>query len=309
MEQSESADRQRSLLLEMLQQSRWPQLAGRARRRVAGSLERAMAVLGRDDEPLAAAAPGGRAGDVAFVVLVGAVTAFGLWRLVSYTVSHSGLGVYATALGLGFLTFLRVAFLVAVSTLIWVPVGVRIGQSPRLARTAQPVVQVLASFPANFLFPFATLLFINTGISLNIGAVLLMALGSQWYILFNTIAGAMAIPTDLREAMDNLRITGWQRWKRLIIPGIFPFYVTGAITASGGAWNASIVAEIVTFRDKTLTAKGLGAYIAQAFSATDPGHVARVLAGVTVMSLYVVGVNRLVWRPLYGLAERRYKLD
>ncbi|MEA2534819.1 MAG: NitT/TauT family transport system permease protein [Actinomycetota bacterium] len=309
MEQSESADRQRSVLLEMLQQSRWPQLAGRARRKVAGSLGRAMAVLGRDDEPLAAAAPGGRAADVAFVVLVGAVTAFGLWRLVSYTVSHSGLGVYATALGLGFLTFLRVAFLVAVSTLIWVPVGVRIGESPRLARTAQPVVQVLASFPANFLFPFATLLFIHTGISLNFGAVLLMALGSQWYILFNTIAGAMAIPTDLREAMDNLRVTGWQRWKRLIIPGIFPFYVTGAITASGGAWNASIVAEIVTFRDKTLVAKGLGAYIAQAFSATDPGHVARVLAGVAVMSLYVVGVNRLVWRPLYGLAERRYKLD
>jgi NitT/TauT family transport system permease protein len=309
MELSESADQQRSLLLEMLQQSRWPQLVGRARRRVAGSLERAMAVLGRDDEPLAAAAPGGRAGDVAFVLLVGAVTAFGLWRLVSYTVSHSGLGVYVTALGLGFLTFLRVAFLVVVSTLIWVPVGVRIGQSPRLARTAQPVVQILASFPANFLFPFATLLFIHTGISLNIGAVLLMALGSQWYILFNTIAGAMAIPTDLREAMDNLRIVGWQRWKRLIIPGIFPFYVTGAITASGGAWNASIVAEIVTFRDKTLIAKGLGAYIAQAFSATDPGHVARVLAGVTVMSLYVVGVNRLVWRPLYGLAERRYKLD
>ncbi|MEA2590940.1 MAG: NitT/TauT family transport system permease protein [Actinomycetota bacterium] len=309
MEQSESADRQRSVLLEMLQQSRWPQLAGRARRKVAGSLGRAMAVLGRDDEPLAAAAPGGRAGDVAFVLLVGAVTAFGLWRLVSYTVSHSGLGVYATALGLGFLTFLRVAFLVAVSTLIWVPVGVRIGESPRLARTAQPVVQVLASFPANFLFPFATLLFIHTGISLNFGAVLLMALGSQWYILFNTIAGAMAIPTDLREAMDNLRVTGWQRWKRLIIPGIFPFYVTGAITASGGAWNASIVAEIVTFRDKTLTAKGLGAYIAQAFSATDPGHVARVLAGVAVMSLYVVGVNRLVWRPLYGLAERRYKLE
>jgi NitT/TauT family transport system permease protein len=214
-----------------------------------------------------------------------------------------------TALGLGFLTFLRVAFLVAASTLIWVPVGVRIGLSPRLARIAQPVVQILASFPANFLFPFATLFFIHTGISLNIGAVLLMALGSQWYILFNTIAGAMAIPTDLKEVMDNLHITGWQRWKRLIIPGIFPFFVTGAITASGGAWNASIVAEIVNFRNKTLIAKGLGAYIAQAFSATDPGHVARVLAGVTVMSLYVVGVNRLVWRPLYRMAERRYKLD
>jgi NitT/TauT family transport system permease protein len=309
MEQSESADRQRSVLLEMLQQSRWPHLVGRARHKVAGSVGRAMAVLGRDDEPLAVAGPRERAGDVAFVVLVAAVTAFGLWELVSYTVSHSGLGVYATALGLGFLTFLRVAFLVAASTVVWVPVGVRIGQSPRLARTAQPIVQVLASFPANFLFPFATLFFIHTGISLNIGAVLLMALGSQWYILFNTIAGAMAISTDLREVMDNVHITGWKRWKRLIVPAIFPFYVTGAITASGGAWNASIVAEIVTFRNRTLTAKGLGAYIAQAFSATDAGHVARVLAGVTVMSLYVVGVNRLVWRPLYGLAERRYKLD
>jgi NitT/TauT family transport system permease protein len=309
MELSESADRQRSVLLEMLQHSRWPQLVGAARHRLAGSVGRAMAVLGRDDEPLAVAGPQGRTGDVVFVVLVAAVVAFGLWRLVSYTASHSGLGVYATALGLGFLTFLRVAFLVAISTLVWVPIGVRIGQSPRLARTAQPVVQILASFPANFLFPFATLLFIHTGISLNIGAVLLMALGSQWYIVFNVIAGAMAIPTDLREAMDNLRITGWQRWRRLIIPGIFPFYVTGAITASGGAWNASIVAEIVTFRDKTLVAKGIGSYIAQAFSATDAGHVARVLAGVTVMSLYVVGVNRLLWRPLYGLAERRYKLE
>jgi NitT/TauT family transport system permease protein len=309
MELSESSDRQRSVLLEMLQHSRWPQLVGAARHRVAGSVGRAMAVLGRDDEPLAVAGPRGRAGDLAFVVLVAAASAFGLWKLLSYTVSHSGLGVYATALGLGFLTFLRVAFLVAISTLVWVPIGVRIGQSPRLARTAQPVVQILASFPANFLFPFATLLFIHTGISLNIGAVLLMALGSQWYILFNVIAGAMAIPTDLREAMDNLRITGWQRWRSLIIPGIFPFYVTGAITASGGAWNASIVAEIVSFRNRTLVAKGVGAYIAQAFSATDPGHVARVLAGVTVMSLYVVGVNRLVWRPLYGLAERRYKLE
>ena len=309
MELSESSDRQRSVLLEMLQHSRWPQLVGAARHRVAGSVGRAMAVLGRDDEPLAVAGPRGRAGDVAFVVIVAAFSAFGLWKLVSYTVSHSGLGVYATALGLGFLTFLRVAFLVAISTLVWVPVGVRIGQSPRLARIAQPVVQILASFPANFLFPFATLLFIHTGISLNIGAVLLMALGSQWYILFNVIAGAMAIPTDLREAMDNLRITGWQRWRSLIIPGIFPFYVTEAITASGGAWNASIVAEIVSFRNRTLVAKGVGAYIAQAFSATDPGHVARVLAGVTVMSLYVVGVNRLVWRPLYGLAERRYKLE
>jgi len=232
-----------------------------------------MRVLGEDTGSVGAG-PGGRrrAGDAVFLAVVTGAVGFGLWQLVSYTIAKSGLGVYVTALGLGFVTFLRVVFLLVVATLVWVPVGVKIGQTPRLARTAQPIVQVLASFPANFLFPFATLFFLETGISLNVGAVLLMALGAQWYILFNTIAGAQAIPSDLREAMDNLHIRGWQRWKRLIIPAIFPFYVTGAITASGGAWNASIVAEIVTFRGKTLTATGLGAYIAKAFSATDPGH-------------------------------------
>jgi len=309
VEQSESAEAPQSLLLNLLHRSRWPRVAGRARRRIAGACSRAMRVLGEDAGPIGAA-PGARrrAGDVAFLVVVTGAVGFGLWQLVSYTISRSGLGVYATALGLGFVTFLRVLFLLVVS-IVWVPIGVKIGQTPRLARTAQPVVQVLASFPANFLFPFATLFFLDTGISLNVGAVLLMALGAQWYILFNTIAGAQAIPSDLREAMENLGIRGWQRWRRLIIPAIFPFYVTGAITASGGAWNASIVAEIVTFRGRTLTATGLGAYIARAFSATDPGHVARLLAAVAVMSCYVVGVNRLVWRPLYGLAERRYKLD
>jgi NitT/TauT family transport system permease protein len=269
-----------------------------------------MRILGTDEGFIGPASGARRrAGDVAFWIIVAGAAGLGLWQLVGYTISRSGLGVYATSLGLGFLTFLRVVVLLAVSTLIWVPVGVKIGSTPRLARVAQPVVQVLASFPANFLFPFATLFFLQTGIGLDAGAIVLMALGSQWYILFNTIAGAQAIPTDLREAMDNLRIAGWQRWKRLVIPAVFPFYVTGAITASGGAWNASIVAEIVEFRGKTLTASGLGAYISQAFSATDPGHVARLLAAVSVMSLYVVSVNRLVWRPLYGLAERRYKLE
>ena len=310
LEQSESADTARSILLDLVHHSHWPQLVGRSRRRLAGRLERAMAVLGRDDEALVVGeTTRSRAGDIVFWLVVGALVAFGLWQLVSYTVSHSGLGVYGTALGLGALTFVRVVVVLVVSTLVWVPVGVRIGQTPRLAKTAQPVVQVLASFPANFLFPFVTLFFLRTGISFNIGAILLMFLGAQWYILFNTIAGAMAIPSDLREAMDNLRIHGWQRWKRLILPAIFPFFVTGAVTASGGAWNASIVAEIVSYKHQDLVTNGLGAYIAQAFNATDPGHVARVLAGVAVMSVYVVGVNRLVWRPLYGLAERRYKLE
>jgi NitT/TauT family transport system permease protein len=168
------------------------------------------------------------------------------------------------------------------------------------------VVQILASFPANLLFPFATAFFIAAGISLNVGGILLMSLGAQWYILFNVIAGATAIPTDLREAMDNLGVRGWQRWKRLIIPAIFPSYVTGGITASGGAWNASIVAEVVTYGGTTLTATGLGAFIAQA---TETGNFPEILAGIAVMSLYVVGLNRLVWRRLYRLAESRYSLD
>jgi NitT/TauT family transport system permease protein len=191
------------------------------------------------------------------------------------------------------------------STLVWVPVGVKIGMSPRLARYAQPIVQIFASFPANFLFPFFAALLVATGISLNWGGIVLMALGAQWYILFNTIAGASSIPSDLREAMDNFGVRGWQRWRQLILPGIFPAYVTGGITAAGGAWNASIVAEIVTYGHHTLIATGLGAYIAQA---TASGAFAKTLTGIVVMSVYVVGLNRLVWRRLYRLAETRYSL-
>jgi NitT/TauT family transport system permease protein len=155
------------------------------------------------------------------------------------------------------------------------------------------------------LFPFFAAFLIATGISLNVGGIVLMALGAQWYILFNTIAGAMSIPSDLREAMDNFGVRGWQRWRRLIIPGIFPAYVTGGITAAGGAWNASIIAEYVTYGHHTLVATGLGAYIAQA---TVNGEFAKILTGIVVMSIYVVGLNRIVWRRLYRLAEARYSL-
>jgi len=147
--------------------------------------------------------------------------------------------------------------------------------------------------------------FIATGIGLNIGGILLMAMGAQWYILFNTIAGASAIPSDLREAMDDFDVTGWQRWRRFILPAIFPYYVTGGITAAGGAWNAAIIAEVVTYNHQTLIASGLGAYIAQA---TTKGDFPEVLLGVAVMSLFVVLVNRLFWRRLYHLAETKYSL-
>jgi NitT/TauT family transport system permease protein len=216
-----------------------------------------------------------------------------------------GLEEIGQVLLMGLATFARVALLLALGTVIWVPIGVAIGFTPRLARLMQPVVQFLASFPANFLFPFATIVFINIGLSLNIGGILLMSLGAQWYILFNTIAGAMSIPNDLREMTRNLGIRGWQQWRSLIIPGIFAAWVTGGVTASGGAWNASIVSETVSWGDTTLTAYGLGAYIA---GATKEGDWPRIVLGVGFMAMFVVILNRLVWRRLYHLAETKYRL-
>jgi len=222
-----------------------------------------------------------------------------------FVLTTVGFAEVAHVIRLGFLTFLRVLVLLAFASLVWTPIGVAIGFHPRLAQVLQPVALFLASFPANFIFPFATLAFIRWHVSLNIGSVLLMALGAQWYILFNTIAGAAGIPTDLREMADDIGLHGWNRWRRLVLPGIFSAWVTGAITASGGAWNASIVSEVVSWGATTLTASGLGAYIADA---TGRGDWPRITLGVGIMSLYVVGANRLVWRRLYALAQRKYRL-
>ncbi|WP_105967882.1 ABC transporter permease [Streptomyces geranii] len=304
-EQSEATEVQRSVVLDFLRRSHWPQLLGRVLRPVGRGLGRAGRLLGTDDRPLTVDPARRRTGDVVFTLVAGGLILWGLTDLGRYLYDRTGLGVFGEPLLLGLATLTRVLILVALATVVWVPIGVKIGFSPRLTRIAQPVVQVLASFPANFLFPLAVWFFLKTGLSINIGGTLLMALGAQWYILFNSIAGAMAIPTDLREAMDDLGVVGWQRWKRLIIPGIFPSYVTGGITASGGAWNASIVSEVVTFGGTTLTATGLGAYIAKA---TESGDYPHLIAGVAVMSLYVVGLNRLLWRRLYRLAEARYSL-
>jgi NitT/TauT family transport system permease protein len=182
---------------------------------------------------------------------------------------------------------------------------VAIGFQPRLARLLQPLVQFLASFPANFIFPFATLFFIHAHVPIGWGSILLMALGSQWYILFNSIAGSQTIPSDLREMADDVGLHGLQRWRKLIIPGIFSAWITGGVTASGGAWNASIVSEVVSWGGTTLKADGLGAYIAEA---TSQGDWPRIALGIGLMSLFVVGLNRIFWRRLYGLAERRYHL-
>jgi NitT/TauT family transport system permease protein len=207
---------------------------------------------------------------------------------------------------LGVLTLLRVAAMTVIATLVWTPIGVWIGLRPRVARIAQPLAQIAASFPVNMTFPFIVAFFIAAHISINWGSVLLMALGTQWYILFNVIAGAMAIPTDLREASALFGLPRWESWKTLIIPAIFPFWVTGALTATGGAWNASIVAEVASWGKDRLVADGLGAYIAEV---TEKGDQPAIYFSIIVMAIFVVLINRLLWRRLYDLAERRFKLD
>jgi len=207
---------------------------------------------------------------------------------------------------LGVLTMLRVVAMTVLATLIWTPVGVWIGSKPQVARLAQPLAQIGASFPVNMTFPLVVGWFVAANISIDWGSILLIAMGTQWYILFNVIAGAMAIPNDLKEAAQVNGLRGWAKWRTLILPAIFPFWVTGACTAAGGAWNASIVAELATWGSTTLRADGLGAYIA---GVTRSGETPLIIASIAVMSLYVVLMNKFIWRPLYAFAERRFRLD
>jgi NitT/TauT family transport system permease protein len=203
-------------------------------------------------------------------------------------------------------TLLRTTAALAIGVAWTVPLGVAIGLRPRWARRAQPVVQMVASIPALALFPALLLILIGLPGGLNFAAVALMLLGTQWYLLFNIIAGAMAIPTDLREAAAVYKLRGWRRWKNMILPAIFPWLVTGMITATGGAWNASIVSEYVSFNNHVYQTRGLGAVIASAAAA---GNFALMLAATLAMAAVVVAVNRLVWRPLYHMAEQRFHLD
>jgi NitT/TauT family transport system permease protein len=203
-------------------------------------------------------------------------------------------------------TFLRVNVTLLLGALWTIPVGVAIGFSPRLARIAQPLAQIAASVPATALFPVVLLLLIRVGGGLGVGSIVLLLLGTQWYILFNVIAGAIAIPTDLKEAASVFGIRGWERWRKLILPGIFPFLVTGMITASGGAWNASIVAEYFHFKGLTYSTVGIGAIIS---AATDAKNFNLLLASTIALAAVVVTTNRLVWRRLYRLADTRFKLE
>jgi NitT/TauT family transport system permease protein len=213
--------------------------------------------------------------------------------------------LHEAALGLG-ATFLRVNLALLIGALWTIPAGVAIGLNPKLARIAQPLAQIAASVPATALLPVILLLLIRVGGGLGLASIVVLLLGTQWYVLFNVIAGAMAIPTDLKECCSVFGIDGIQRWKKLILPGIFPYLVTGMVTASGGAWNASIVAEYFHFKGHIYTTTGLGATISQA---TDSGNFDLLLAATMLMAATVVTVNRLVWRKLYGLAETRFRLE
>jgi NitT/TauT family transport system permease protein len=239
----------------------------------------------------------------AVVALVGG---WAVWTIYSYLSASLKLHDLLMAFGLGLITLLRVLALIVVASLVWVPIGVWIGLRPVWSRRIQPVAQFLAAFPANVIFPFAVMGIVAWRLDPNIWLSPLIILGTQWYILFNVVAGASALPNDLKEAAGIFHMRSWQRWRDFILPGIFPYYVTGALTASGGSWNASVVAEVVSWGHTKLEAAGLGAFISKA---TDAGDFPRLALGATVMSVFVIILNRTVWRPMYAYAEKNLLLN
>jgi NitT/TauT family transport system permease protein len=245
------------------------------------------------------------AADALFLVMMAAALGWALWLIYQFAADVLTWRELLHAFGLGLLTLVRVVVLMIVATLVWVPVGVWLGLRPIWGRRIQPLAQFLAAFPANLFFPIFVVLIVRFSGNPEIWLTPLMILGTQWYILFNVIAGASVFPGDLQEAARNFRVGGWLWWRRVILPGVFPYYITGAITASGGSWNAAIVAEAASWGNIKLQAHGLGSYIAQA---TAEGDTGRVVLGVALMSGFVVAFNRLLWRPLYGYATRRLTL-
>jgi NitT/TauT family transport system permease protein len=249
---------------------------------------------------------GSMAIDAVWFIAIAAGAVFAAWKIIDYVAAGVGWADVFNVFELGSFTLTRVVVLIAVASLIWVPIGVEIGLRPHLAEKIQPLAQFLAAFPANLLFPVFVVTIVHFELNPDIWLSPLIILGTQWYILFNVIAGTMAYPNDFREAATNFRMRGWQWWRQVMLPGIFPYFVTGAITASGGAWNASIVAEAVSWGDTKITAHGLGAYIAEN---TAAGDYPKIVLGIAVMSLLVTLFNRLLWRPLYAYAEERLRLD
>jgi NitT/TauT family transport system permease protein len=258
-----------------------------------------------DAPPIQAVDRPKRSLDLLWVSLVVVAVVLGLWHLVAGLITETSMHEALHVCGLAVITMLRVFILIALASLVWVPIGIWVGMRPRAAQIVQPIAQFMAAFPANLLFPIAVYGIVEWKLNPDVYLSPLMILGTQWYILFNIIAGASSIPAEMRFAAANLGVTGWLWWRKVALPAVLPFYVTGAITASGGSWNAAQVAELATWGHTEVRARGLGSYIAQA-AAADNFH--QIVLGVGVMSLFVVIINRVFWRPLYYYAERKYRL-
>jgi NitT/TauT family transport system permease protein len=308
VEQSTSGDASTSPVLEILRGS---ELVAQTRRALGPALRRldAWLTLVTDRSARQPFDPRRAARRRALGVVVGGAALVGtIWGLVAAIHALAGLNSadWNILVRSAAATFTRTGIALVIAVAWTVPVGVAIGMNPRWAQRAAPIVQTIASVPATAVFPVLLLVLLQLPGGLNVAAVALMLLGTQWYVLFNVIAGASAIPSDLREAARTFRLSGFQRWRRLILPAIFPYLVTGMITATGGAWNASIVSEYVSFGGKKISTTGLGAVIAEA---ADNGNGRLLLAGTLVMALVVIATNRLLWRRLYRLAEVRFRLE
>jgi NitT/TauT family transport system permease protein len=306
VEQVESTDTSRSWVLNLVQHS--TALAKIRQKTVRPLAERLLLHFARkhtEEIPETSASPV-REWSARIVILLALLgIGYGVMRVAIILSGLQASEVHQAALGLG-ATFLRVNLALFLGALWTIPVGVAIGFNPRVARIAQPIAQIAASVPATALLPVILLILIRLGGGLGLAAIVVLLLGTQWYVLFNVIAGAIAIPADLKECCGIFRIRGIERWKKLILPGIFPYLLTGLVTASGGAWNASIIAEYFHFKGRIYTTTGLGATISQA---TDAGDYKMLIAATMLMAATVVTVNRLVWRKLYGLAETRFRLE
>ena len=304
--QSASDEERKSAILTLIRHSHADEVISKLFSPIREWLELATRPFGRTGAKWPRKASARKLGDLIFNIVTIVLILAAAAQMLYFVATRTGLQEFATAGVLGVLTFARVAVLIFVSSLIWVPIGVYIGVNPKISRIMQPVVQILASFPANFIFPFAMMWFMAWHIDLGWGSIILMALGTQWYILFNVIAGASAIPDDLREMTRSFRLNRVLKWKTLVLPAIFGSWCTGGITAAGGAWNASIVAEIVEYGKNHMATQGLGAYIT---NATTVGDSVKTLVGVTVMSLIVVLSNRLFWAPLQRYSAKRFVLN
>lgn len=301
-EESSSATAQQSWLLTWLHRTSWVQTIVE---KLGGLLQISFVLFRRTyDGTSILARPNKQssAGERIWDAIIAAAAFYALWLLIHFIHTEVGWGEAGRVFILGLYTLSRVVILILLAALIWIPIGVWVGMRPNLSSKVQAIAQFMAAFPANLMFPGAVILIVHFRLNPDIWLSPLMILGTQWYLLFNVIAGASTIPTELRYAAQNLGLSGWLKWRRYLLPAIFPSFVTGAITATGGSWNASIVAEYVTWGHTTLQAHGIGSYIAEM---TAIGDFPRIALGIGIMCVFVMGFNHFVWRRLYRMAENR----